>query len=960
MKYPVKLIFAIILVVVSTRSQAQFSLRRDNSDKQYQSALAQVKSGHINAAITILTNLLAQRSDYIDAKVMLAKLYGQQGDYTRSIQMAADAIKESPSYQEAYTYIVNGYLKVNKPTRALAYVQRALVEFPGNRPLLLKRLGILEQLHSYPQADEQVETLYSQNYSSAEMKKLYVSHYQAEGDYYASLKNPGLAKKNYNKAMLVDPQNAELLNSLMRIDTRSNDYDASLTRINAALVSNPTSYYLLVHKLSVLQDMRRYADALDVLATIQKYYPADAKAQLLSIELKQDAAGYYSNTDPQDIYQAILDKHPGDMVALNKVIGMAITHDAHRQALYYINQALKKQPGNMDLLRKKMDMEEYDHNYTDAADIGMQLYKKRPTVKLSAQVQELKSASGRYYLGQQQVDLALAEFDDALKLNPENPTALNGKISALLQENDRTQAVKVINEALKMYPGNKKLLILKSGILQDAGDPDAAVIISTALRLEMPADKKVNSMFTEQQLASAKVAMDDEDYTEAKTHLESLLAVDPSNKTALNYMVNLLSAMKQYEPALYYVKLALTAYPDDKEFLLKKTSLLSTMGRYQESAQAGEILYNRYPYNTRYKASYTDALLMTGKSLEKIHLPDSALHVYTTLLAIKPADTLASVYAINLLMAEKQYPQALAIANRSLEERPENEALLFHKLQVLEDQKEFVHAALFADSLKLLYPKKTYIDYADMLNSKVLKNQFGVYFLNTSYETATANGNYSSSYDIATIDYRRFFKRGSFAARINFAGREQGSGLQGEGELYFKYTNSLYSYAVAGFSNNIVFPKIRVAYSLFKTIKPEIEVELGVRYLQVQSFKYVSFVTSVGKTFGDFLMNLRGYNIREANNNYYAFALSARYTLNEHHDFISLTAGTGTSPDDRSRLLLYPQLVGLLSRSIGAGYQKIINYKTTLGINYTYYNQRISTTGYQNQNDLYITLQRRF
>lgn len=93
---------------------------------------------------------------------------------------------------------------------------------------------------------------------------------------------------------------------------------------------------------------------------------------------------------------------------------------------------------------------------------------------------------------------------------------------------------------------------------------------------------------------------------------------------------------------------------------------------------------------------------------------------------------------------------------------------------------------------------------------------------------------------------------------------------------------------------------------------------------------------------------------------YSSFTLTTRYYLNKHQDYVSLVAGLGTNPDDRSRLVQFPQLAGLLTRSVGTGYQKTFKYRTTLGLFGTWINQKISNTIFQNQYDIYVTLQRKF
>jgi YaiO family outer membrane protein len=263
-------------------------------------------------------------------------------------------------------------------------------------------------------------------------------------------------------------------------------------------------------------------------------------------------------------------------------------------------------------------------------------------------------------------------------------------------------------------------------------------------------------------------------------------------------------------------------------------------------------------------------------------------------------------------------------------------------------------AAITADSVVLVHNTPANADYADYLHSKIMKDQFGMYYLHSSYDYT------DGKYNIATLEYRHFIKRGSYAARLNYAGRPQGTGLQGEAELYYIHNPKLYSYALATYSNEVAFAKMRLAYSIFKTFKHNIEGELGIRYLNADSSTSISGVASIAKTWKDFWVNFRAYYISQSPKSYTSFNLTTRYYMNRQQDYLSFTAGLGTSPDDRSRLIQFPQLAGLLTRSVGAGYQKTFKYRTTVGLFGTWINQKISTSAYQNQYDIYIMLQRKF
>ncbi|TWV96824.1 YaiO family outer membrane beta-barrel protein [Chitinophaga pinensis] len=469
-----------------------------------------------------------------------------------------------------------------------------------------------------------------------------------------------------------------------------------------------------------------------------------------------------------------------------------------------------------------------------------------------------------------------------------------------------------------------------------------------------PQDAKYNANLIDLRLTAGRKLMQAEEYDMAAGEFRAVLAQSPNNIEALNYLINLETAVGQSDSALVYADQALQYYPDNKDLLLKKAGILTDMQRYNEANAISYQLMQRYPFTIKYRTAYTDGLIAEGNTYQRNNAPDSALALYRQVLNINRKDSLALLYSINLLNGKQSYDSALVYANQGIRYYPDNESFIQKRAVTLENKKMFTEAALAADSVVKLNGNPVNVDYADYLHSKTMKNQFGMFFLHSSYDYQ------DTKYNIATLEYRHFFKRGSYAARLNYAGRQQGTGLQGEAELYYTHNPKLYSYALATYSNEVVFPRTRLAYSIFKTFKHDIEGELGIRYLNADSSNSISGVASIAKTWKDFWVNFRAYFISDSPEFYTSYNLTTRYYMNRQQDYISFTAGLGTSPDDRSRLIQFPKLAGLLTRSVGAGYQKTFKYRTTAGIFGTWINQKITTSEFQNQYDIYLTLQRKF
>ncbi|PSL31920.1 YaiO family outer membrane protein [Chitinophaga ginsengisoli] len=950
-----KYILSVTVLGFSLQAQAQIFNKEKNADELYEEAVKETRLNHYQKAIQLSKEALQKRPDFTDQELLLGRLYMLTGNTDLARRYVKKVLAEAPTYYDAYLYAINIELGAKKYEEAECYVDEGLYQFPGDKTLMLKKLGILDASERFFQAGNYATSLLEKYSTDTSVQRAYIGHYLLAGRYYQLRNNQILALQNYEKALLLDYSNEEAKAAITAMYIKSGSYTRAIEQVNAELSGNPNSYDLMMRKLGLLQEMHDYPGAINQLQQILKRWPSDAKARSMETPLQMDAAAWYANTDPYLLYQGVLEKNPGNREALDKVIGLSMSRGAYREALAWINRGLKNNPNDQHLLSLKLDVLESDRKFTEAALLAEKLYAaNRSNADLKSRYTALKIASGRDYLAQQQYDLALAEFDKALQTDPRDTTALDMMANTYINQKDNVHALQVLDKALTSYPDNSRFLLKKSSILAATGQYDEAAVIAEQLLRRSPADPRYAANLTDLRLTAGRTLLQAEEYDMAAREFRAVLAQSPDNLDALNYLINLQNAVGQSDSSLFYANQALTYHPDNKELLLKKAGVLTDMKRYNEANAITYQLMQRYPFTAKYRTAYTEGLIAAGTTYQRNNAPDSALALYRQVLGLNRKDSLALLYSINLLSDKKEYDSALVYANQGIRFYPDNASFIQKRAVLLENKKMYADAAIAADSVVKLNRSPENIDYADYLHSKTTKNQFGMYFLHSSYDYQ------DNTYNIATLEYRHFFKRGSYAGRLNYAGRQQGTGLQGEAELYYTHNTKLYSYALATYSNEIVFPKTRLAYSLFKTFKHDIEGELGIRYLNADSTSSVSGVASIAKTWKEFWVNFRAYFISDSPEFYTSYNLTARYYMNRQQDYIAFNAGLGTSPDDRSRLIQFPKLAGLLTRSVGAGYQKTFKYRTTAGIFGTWINQKISSTVFQNQYDIYVTLQRKF
>ncbi|MBV7531452.1 tetratricopeptide repeat protein [Chitinophaga sp. sic0106] len=954
-----RFIIPILLVCFAIEAQGQIinlRKRKNKSEEYYNQAVAETKQQHYAKAIELSKKALADEPDFIDQELLLARLYMLTKQYDLSRKYIKQVLDKNPKYKDAYYYGINVETTTGRYAEAECFVDEALLNFPGSKEFKIKKINILDAQGKLRRADGYAEELMDNFPEDTVVRRAYIDHYLEAGYYHQKNGNYTLARTNFDRVLAVDPNNKDAREATLGAELNGGNRSAAMAIIDQELAKQPNNYELLMKKLGLLQETHQYAEAISVLQQIYRKYPNDAKARSIENTLRMEAAAYYTNTDPYMLYLSVLEKNPGNREALDKVIGYAMTRGAYIEALTWINRGLRATPNDSRLLGLKLDVLEADHKYGAAAAIAEILYQRAPTADLTERLTDLQLRSGREYLKEEQYDLALAAFQSGLKISPKDTNLLSLVANTYLLMKDNKGALKAVDNALAYYPDNEKYLIRKAAILEASGQYEEAAQLLGRLSARHPGDEGFKSTLVDLRLSMGRNLMRAEEFEAAKQQFAALLEAQPDNRDALDYMINMQSATGKADSAVYYADNALAYYPNDKDILLKKAGALQQLGRNNEAAAITAGLMARYPYTVKYRDAYTTSLLAAASDYQKAQQADSALQMFEQVLALNPKDSLALQSSINLLNAQQRYDSALVYVNEGLRYYPDNEGLLLKRAVTLENKKDFTGAALAADTLARKYPTAANKDYYDLLHSKTLRNQFALYYLNSSYDYT------SNKYNIATVEYRRFMKRGgSYAFRLDYAGRQNGNGLQAEAEMYYVHNPKLYSYGLLTYSNKVVFPQLRASYSLFKTFGKDIEGELGARYLSLDSITSVSGVVSIAKPFGDFWVNFRAYVISEESDMYTSFNLTTRYyTDAKRQDFVSVIAGLGTSPDDRSRLINLPQLSGLLTHSVAAGYQKVIKYRTTLGLYGTWINSKVADNQYNNQYDIYLVFMRKF
>jgi cellulose synthase operon protein C len=964
MRFTNRLLLFGVFILLSMSASGQWLKMIESSDNLYNDAKKEIELKHYQKAINMCNKAIDISPKNLDIHLLLGHAFSLAGKIDSARLELNYVIQKNPRYRDAYIYLVNMEAAACNYLQALEYADMGLKYFPNDRDLLLKKLDIYIKMGDWIESNKLADYLFDRFSTDPYIRSVYLEYKLAVARQYSHRGYIEIAKRSYESVLEQDPLNKEALTAIFALDFRSGNYESSLAYTNRALQSTPNSYEFLMKKISILDAMSRYVEAIEVVEKLVKLYPTNSDVLRLNSYVRMTAGRFYMNTDPYLLFSGVLDRDPGNTEALNYTINIAFSRGMLREALQWINFGLKRSPNDFDLLRKKLGVLETMKSYGAASSIAEKMYKDNPTDVNKANFLELRTLSAKQYMNDMEYDSATVALKSVIFYDRSNIAAVSYLINVYIVQKRYDDALRTIDEALAYYPDDEHLLFKKSIVLDGYQRYSDAAAISKQLLEAHPENRQYLASLIEQSLAAGRQSMQYDDYYNTLKVLKGVLEIQPDNVDALNYIINIESATKDYDSALYYVDQGLRYYPESKDFLFRKSLVYADAKQFKTAYEISGELYEQFPYNARYRSAFMEQHLGAGRQYLEYGSKDSALTEFFQALEVSPKDTIPLYYTINLLYDLKQYDTALVLLGRGRRLYPINPFFLMRRAEILQAQKKYEEAWRNADTLAKMMPVPKYLDYAALLFSYRLKNEIGLFYLHSKIVDAS---NLPKINSIATVQYTRHMKKGVLNFRVNYAGRTTGTGFQGEAETYYNHNKKWFSYAVLSYSPDIaIFPRFKAGYSINRGFNRGYSGELGVRYLELNGGNMVSPVAGISREIKDFFLNMKVYYQQlkytdTIQDNYYSAIFTARYYLRENRsEFFSAMAGYGNVPDDFSTAYFLSTLARYQTVSCGVGYKRQVYYLTTFAINATWYNIKSNEAVFRNQYDIYVALQRRF
>lgn len=465
-------------------AKADLALAQKNTQQRFPlmdfaSGLIAMQETRLDNAIETFQKILENSPHYSPAKFYLGLCMYQTKQFEQASSLLESFLSRNPNSIAAKKILGGTYLALGNKERAIGYLRQVIASDPSDTETL-KILGLLALENKAP--DEAINFFRKVADNEAENADNFIRL----GLGYSAAKRPGAARKEYNRAIALNPELIEAELGILGSYINNNEYKSAFDYVAKLQQERPNDTDPLVMKSAVHLALGDKQAARQALEQALKLSPANPSISnnLATIALQDGDLG-----QAIELYQETIALHPEHTPSLMGLARLELITGNEEKALSIVQQALKVAPNNIEIrstlatyyLKKNQAnkaseiIEEADQQHSDntrlleiraKTQIALGQYEQaRGTTSRLLELQP-QSAEGYFLLAKlngqtNNGDAVLANLTKTLQLNPNH---FDAKIilARIYSNNGAFDRVSAILDTLPQeYDSHPQILYLK-------------------------------------------------------------------------------------------------------------------------------------------------------------------------------------------------------------------------------------------------------------------------------------------------------------------------------------------------------------------------------------------------------------------------------------------------------------------------------------------------------------------
>ncbi|TDJ69292.1 MAG: tetratricopeptide repeat protein [Proteobacteria bacterium] len=573
--------------------------------------------------------ILEQDPADADGLTLRAGIKSIRGELSSAKLDVLDALASSPGHANASALLASLYLREGSADKSIATLNDALAEHPGNATIRTLLARVHTQIGNFDEAAmmyaEIVETDPDVLGHRLRLASFFITREQldeAEGVLKQAISNIG-------------DVNTELAYAEFLAKHRS--AKAAADTLSEMIEKSPTEYRLrFAH--GKLYEAANDLDAAKAVYESIIELTADVDASPNMLRAKTRLAIVEARTGDREralyLVEEVLVDNPRDQEGLKLRGTLSLGSGDAAAAIADYRAALRDDANNPDLLRLLARAHLINGEVELATDTLLKGIEAEPSaISLRADLVNI-------YSQRQELDRAVGQLDEVIKLQPKNAKAYEGLFKIRVHQKDWTKALEITERIKTAFP-TKPTGFYFAGLVHQAEKrlPESIEQFESALAVSPDAVQPLS------QLVKSHLALGHQDVAEQR--LAEVIERNDKNFVAHNLLGELSLASKQLDAAMKSFNQAVAINP---KWAIPYRNLASAYVAEEKNDLAVQIMEQGI------EATGGSPLLVTGLAgfLERTGQLDSAIEQYRKLLADKPDSTLAANNLAMLLIEYKE------------------------------------------------------------------------------------------------------------------------------------------------------------------------------------------------------------------------------------------------------------------------------------------------------------------
>lgn len=423
----------------------------------------------------------------------------------------------------------------------------------------------------------------------------------------------------------------------------------------------------------VQENLSKYPKDSDMQMLLGKYYLHHKDYKTARLELNRSLRYNAGNVDSRHL-----------------LVTLETETSRYSSAICYINELLEINPYWKGLWRKKISLYRKQGNNVEADRLQKrinQIFPNDSVLRKDYLYQLETQASTNRKSGD--IDKALQLSKELVMESPENIDNYINASNDYLKSGDQDGALAFVERGLLRFPNNERLIDKKSGILAQQRRYNELLAF-----LQLKGRYQQYSYYLQLAARDAKEK-------QPITLYGKIMASNPGDREAFNYMLSDAIRNQQYPEALSFIEDHKKARGDSKDLSLKEILVYNLMGNAEAEKRVAETLFGQFPNDVNVRSVYVNAMYNAAKVyMTQENYNQAIIHLNQVVkFADEPLKAAAQNNLYNAYRAAGHYSKALGVLDvlASYKNTPQLEV---KRADIFVQQKEYINA--FASYQKAL------------------------------------------------------------------------------------------------------------------------------------------------------------------------------------------------------------------------------------------------------------------